>query len=107
MDAEIGLDSAGVVTLAAFKRLLVGVDSQVSLKRMFKFENLVAVFTGENLQLGLTYPVGKDSGETIKHLMGNSLNELQTQRLYTEINIRVEHMAKCQDVKCQIFAKYL
>lgn len=27
MDAEVGLDSAGVVTLAAFERLLVGVDS--------------------------------------------------------------------------------
>lgn len=57
MDAEIGLDSAGVVTLAAFERLLVGVNSQMGLKGMLELENLVAVFTGENFQLGLPYPV--------------------------------------------------
>lgn len=57
MDTEIGLDSAGIVTLAAFERLLIGVDSQVGLKGMFELENLVAVFTGENFQLGLPYPV--------------------------------------------------
>lgn len=57
VDAEIGLDSTGVVTLAAFERLLVGVDAQVGLEGMFELENLVAVFTGENFQLRLPYPV--------------------------------------------------
>lgn len=57
MDAKIGLDSAGVVTLAAFERLLIGVDSQVGLKGMFELENLVAVLTGENFQLGRPYSV--------------------------------------------------
>lgn len=57
MDAEIGLDSAGVVTLAAFKWLLVGVNSQVGLKGMLELENLVAVLAGEDFQLGLPYPV--------------------------------------------------
>lgn len=57
MDTEIGLYSAGVVTLAALERLLVGVDSQVGLKGMFELENLVAVFTSENFQLGLPYSV--------------------------------------------------
>lgn len=57
MNAEIGLDSAGVVTLAAFEWLLIGVNSQVGLKGVLELENLVAVFTGENFQLGLPYPV--------------------------------------------------
>ncbi|MEJ1286662.1 hypothetical protein NN561_017670 [Cricetulus griseus] len=49
---KVGLDGAGVAALGALVRLLVGVDPQVGLQRVLELEDLVAVFTGEDLQLG-------------------------------------------------------
>lgn len=53
---EVGLDGAGVAALGALVGLLVGVDPQVSLQRVLEFEDLVAVLTSEDLQLGGTKP---------------------------------------------------
>jgi hypothetical protein len=51
---EVGLDGAGIVTLGALVRLLIGVDPQVGLQRVLELEDLVAVFTSEDFQLGGT-----------------------------------------------------
>lgn len=49
---EVGLDGAGVTALRALVRLLVGVDPQMCLQRVLEFEDLVAVLTSEDLELG-------------------------------------------------------
>lgn len=51
---EVGLDGTGVAALGALVGLLVGVDPQVGLQRVLELEDLVAVFTSEDLELGGT-----------------------------------------------------
>lgn len=56
VDAQVGLDGAGIVTLRALEWLLFGVNPQMGLKRVLEFEHLVAVLTREDLQLSLCKP---------------------------------------------------
>lgn len=60
VDAQVGLDCTGVITVRALERLLVGVNPQVRLQGMLKLEHLVAVLTREDLQLSLCQPRGGD-----------------------------------------------
>lgn len=51
VDVEVSFDGTGIVTLRALEWLLFGVNSKVGLQGVFKLEDLVAVFTGEDLEL--------------------------------------------------------
>lgn len=47
VNVQVGFNGTGIAAEGAFVRLLIGVDPQVGLKRVFKFEKFVAVFTGK------------------------------------------------------------
>lgn len=57
VNAEVGFDGTGVVAVWALEGFLVGVGSQMGLQGVAELEDLVAVFAGEDLQLGLSYSV--------------------------------------------------
>lgn len=52
VDAEVGLNGAGIVAERALVRLFIGVNAQVGLQRVLELEDFIAVFTREDLKLG-------------------------------------------------------
>lgn len=56
VDVKVGFDGTGITAVRTLVRLFVCMNPQMRLEGVFKFEHLVTVFTGENLQLSWAQP---------------------------------------------------
>lgn len=56
VNVQVGFDGTGITAVRTLVRFLICMDPQMCLQGVFKFENLVTVFTCKNLQLSWAQP---------------------------------------------------
>ena len=63
VNIQIGFDCTGGTAGRTFVRLLICMNPQMCLERVFEFEHLVTVFTRKNLQLSWAQPKKKKTSQ--------------------------------------------